>query len=125
VADLVVGVVGDVLRHVAVKVLKRSDVSGVAAIDAAELVVLLPEIGLDDLRCGEKLQDRNIAAREPAPGIAPAARTPALTPVASRAPAGSIAVAMPTPLRNERRRITLRQWDSAVDARSSWFMFAP
>ncbi len=69
-AHLVVRVVGDVLRHVAVEVLKRRDVSGVFAVDAAELVVLLPEIRLDDLRGREELQDRNIAAREPAPGCA-------------------------------------------------------
>src|SRR5216683_7673606 len=69
-AHLVVRVVGDVLRHVAVEVLKGRDVSGVSAVDAAELVVLLPEIRLDDLRRGEKLEDRDIALVERASGCA-------------------------------------------------------
>src|SRR5260370_42622349 len=66
----VVVVVRDVLRHVAIEVLRGRDVRGIAAVDAAELVVLLPEVGLDDLRGREKLQDGNVAAGEPAHGIA-------------------------------------------------------
>src|SRR3984893_19122712 len=58
VAYLVVGVIGDVLRHVAVKVLQRSNVGLVSAVYTSELVVLLPEIGLDELRRGEKPQNR-------------------------------------------------------------------
>src|SRR6266446_2567193 len=68
--QFVVRVVRDVLRYVAIEVLKGRHVRGIAAVRAAELVVLLPEIRLDNLRGPEKLQDRNIAAGEPAPGIA-------------------------------------------------------
>ena len=58
-ADLVVGVVGDVLRHVAVEILECGDVIRVSGIRivivvdlSAELVVLLPQISLDKLdRC--------------------------------------------------------------------------
>src|SRR5207244_6827133 len=64
VAYLVVGVVGDVLRHVAVKVLQRSNVGLVSAVYTSELVVLLPEIGLDELRRGEKAQNRGVALRK-------------------------------------------------------------
>ena len=87
-ADFVISVVGDVLRHVPVEVLKRSDVCGVAGIRIiivvhlpAKLVVLLPQIRLDKLNSG------------------------------SKAPAGKAAApATPTPLKNERRRTTRCQF---------------
>jgi hypothetical protein len=66
VAALVVGVVGDVLGHVPVEVLERRDVGGVAAVHAAELRVLLPQVGLEQLRRGQEPQDGGVAAREPA-----------------------------------------------------------
>ena len=59
-AELVVGVIGDVLRHVAVEVRERGHVRRVAAVHSTELVVLLPEVALDELRRGEESQDRDI-----------------------------------------------------------------
>src|SRR4029077_1103931 len=64
VAHLVVGVVGDVLGHVAVEVLKRGHVGSVASVDSAKLVVLLPEIGLEYLGGGEESKDRSVPLRE-------------------------------------------------------------
>ena len=68
VRELVLGVVVDVLRHVFIEHFKRFDVRGAAAtawdlavLDAAELVVLLPEVGLEDLRGGEEPEDRCVA----------------------------------------------------------------
>ncbi len=70
-ADFVIGVVGDILRHVAIKVLKRSDVCWVSRIwlivliyRASELVVLLPEIGLYEFDGQCKLQKLSIAFRQ-------------------------------------------------------------
>jgi hypothetical protein len=66
---LVLGVVGDVLRHVAVEVLERCNVGGVAAVDPPELVVLLPEVGLDDLGGRREAEDRDVAfGQVPRPG---------------------------------------------------------
>ena len=62
-AELVVGVVGDVLRHVAVEVLQRRHVGRVTAVHAAELVVLLPEVALDQLNRREQTENRDVAAR--------------------------------------------------------------
>jgi hypothetical protein len=66
VGDLVVGVVVDVLRHVRVQNRQRRRVRGVSGpawdfvvLDGAELVVLLPEIGLESL---EGRRDRRSAS---------------------------------------------------------------
>ena len=68
VAHLVVGVVVDVLVHVPVQHLDRVRVVRIAAsaghfavLDAGELVVLLPEIGLDDLGRSEEPENRRVA----------------------------------------------------------------
>src|SRR5207302_7954229 len=65
VRELVLCVVVDVLRHVFVEDFERFRVGRVAAaarhlavLHAAELVVLLPEVGLEDLGGGEESQDR-------------------------------------------------------------------
>jgi hypothetical protein len=69
VADLVVGVIGDVLRHIAVEVRQRGDVRRIATVHSSELVVLLPEVALDQLGRGEEPQDRDVALRDrAAPG---------------------------------------------------------
>jgi hypothetical protein len=66
VAELVVGVVGDVLRHVPVEVRQRRHVARVAAVCAPELVVLLPQIAFDQLGSGQEAQDGDVAIGDPA-----------------------------------------------------------
>jgi hypothetical protein len=75
VRDLVVGVVVDVLVHVLVQHLDRLGVVRIpasagdfAVLDARELVVLLPEIGLDDLGGGQEAENRRVALGEAAGG---------------------------------------------------------
>jgi len=71
-ADLVIGVVGDVLRHVSIELLKRVYVSRVSSIRvvivvdrSAELVVLLPQIGLDKFDCRGKSENGSISLGKP------------------------------------------------------------
>jgi hypothetical protein len=64
VTQLVVRVVGYVLRHVAVEVLQGGDVGCVAAVGSAQLVVLLPEVALDDLGRRQEAEDRDVAFAE-------------------------------------------------------------
>ena len=73
VADLVVGVVVDVLGHVLVQHRDGLGVGGVAAsagdfavLDAGELVVLLPQVGLEDLGRGQEPENRRVALGEAA-----------------------------------------------------------
>jgi hypothetical protein len=58
----------DVLGHVTVEFFERFDIGRASAaardlfvLDAPQLVVLLPQVGLDDLGGGEKPEDRGIA----------------------------------------------------------------
>jgi hypothetical protein len=67
----VVGVVVDVLIHVLVEHCKRLRIGRIAAstwnfavLDAAELVVLPPQIGLEELGRSKELEDRDVALRE-------------------------------------------------------------
>ena len=71
--EFVVGVVVDVLGHVRVEHRERVCVIGIATaaghfavLDAAELVVLLPGIGLEDLGRGEELENRRVSRGEAA-----------------------------------------------------------
>jgi hypothetical protein len=51
VAHLIIGIVGDILRHVAIKDLKIGDVGltyRTGCTDSSQFVVLLPQIGLDN-----------------------------------------------------------------------------
>jgi hypothetical protein len=68
VADLVVGVVRHVLIHVFVEDAERGQVSGTGRVDSGQLVVLLPEIRLENLRGRQKPENRDVAFREGAPG---------------------------------------------------------
>ncbi len=61
VTQLVVGVIADVLGHVAIEIRQRSHVRRVAAVGAPELVVLLPQVDLDQLDRGQQAQDRDVA----------------------------------------------------------------
>ena len=77
VALLVVGVVVDVLVHVLVDDGERLGVGTIpapardlAVLDAAELVVLLPEIGFEQLGRGEELEDRHVPAGRASPASA-------------------------------------------------------
>ena len=65
-AELIVGVVGNLLRHVTIEVRQRCHVGRIAAVDSTELVVLLPQIALDQLYRGEEPQDRDVAPRQSA-----------------------------------------------------------
>jgi hypothetical protein len=67
VADLVLGVVVDVLGHVPVELLEGRRVGRAAApagdlavLDPPELVVLLPQVGLEDLRRCQEPEDRRV-----------------------------------------------------------------
>ena len=67
VANLVVGIVRDVLRHFAIKPLKRSDIGltdATGCFYSPEFPILLPQISLDDLSRQEELQYRDISFRE-------------------------------------------------------------
>jgi hypothetical protein len=73
VADLVVGVVVDVLRHVVVQHLERLGVFRAAApagdlivLDAAELVVLLPQVGFDDFDRSQEAENGRVPSRKTA-----------------------------------------------------------
>ena len=74
-ADLILGVVVDVIGHVVIEILELFGVGLVAAsardfvvLDSAELIVLLPEIGLENFGGREKTQDRDIAISPPPVG---------------------------------------------------------
>jgi len=71
VAVLVIGVVVDVLVHVLVQHCDRLGVGRVpastwhfAVLDPAELVVLLPQVGLENLGRRQELQNRDVALAE-------------------------------------------------------------
>ena len=71
VALLVVGVVVDVLRQVRVELLQRFGVDGISGaqrlltvLDATELVVLLPQVRLDQLGGREEAEDGGVAGRQ-------------------------------------------------------------
>ncbi len=71
-ADLIVSVVVDVLRHVAIQNRKGARVERVSTIDSRDFVVLgpsqfgvlNPQIGLDLLESIQKLQNRDVTLRE-------------------------------------------------------------
>jgi hypothetical protein len=62
-ADLIIGIVGDILGHIAVKDLKGSDVGSTdrtGCTDSAQFVILLPQIGFDKFGCSRESQNRDI-----------------------------------------------------------------
>ena len=59
--QFIVGIVGNVLRHIAVKVAERGHVGRIASLDSPQFVVLLPEISLDEFYCCREPQERSIA----------------------------------------------------------------
>jgi hypothetical protein len=92
----------DVLGHVLVQYLERPRVGAISAsagdlvvLDAAELVVLLPEIGFEELRRGEELKDCDVSFGELSParaaGVsinkrpAPRVKAPAAAPLVMKA----------------------------------------
>ena len=57
-AYFIVGIVGNVLRHVAIKLLKGIDVGlagSIGGFNSSKFPVLLPQVGLDDLCCQQEL----------------------------------------------------------------------
>ena len=54
-AQFVVSIVGDVLRHITVKVAECGDVGRIPALDSSQFVVLLPQISLDEFGCRGEL----------------------------------------------------------------------
>jgi hypothetical protein len=87
VADLVVGVIGNILRHIAIEILQGGNIRWIPGIgivvmiyDASEFVILLPQIGLNELdRCGEP-QERDIALAKVVPPSANSVLVPAEAP---------------------------------------------
>ena len=96
VRELVLGVIVNVLRHIGIKDRNGSRKCWIPAptgnfvvLDAREFVVLLPEIGFDELRRRKEPQDRDVSPREvtvmpsgaglasSAMSVAPAATAPA------------------------------------------------
>jgi len=61
VTQFIVGIVGNVLRHIAIKVAERGQVGRIASLDSPQFVVLLPEISLDEFYCRREPQERSIA----------------------------------------------------------------
>ena len=78
-ADLIVGVVVDVLVHVLVQHRKRRGIGRIpgsarnfVVLDAAEFVVLLPQIGFDDFCCRQESENVRVSLRETATLLASA-----------------------------------------------------
>ena len=72
-ADLIVGVVVDVLVHVLVQHRKGSGIGRIpgspwdfVVLDSAEFVVLLPQIGFDDFCCRQESENVRVVPRETA-----------------------------------------------------------
>src|SRR5438034_3600721 len=70
-ADLIVGVVVDVLVHVLVQHRKGSGIGWISGsagdfgiLDSAEFVVLLPQIGFDDFCCRQESKNVRVSHRE-------------------------------------------------------------
>src|SRR5258707_12712359 len=63
----------DILRHIRIKFRKRVGIGFVSApsrnllvLDSSELVVLLPQIGFEDFKCGKKAENTRVSRRKPA-----------------------------------------------------------
>ena len=63
-AQFIVGVIGNVLRHIAIEIAECGDVGRIAALDSSQFVVLLPQISLDEFDCRREPQERGIAFGE-------------------------------------------------------------
>ena len=60
-AQFIISVIGDVLRHIAIKVAECGYVGRIASLNSSQLVVLLPQISLYDFRCRCEPQEGGIA----------------------------------------------------------------
>ncbi len=69
VSQLILGVVVNILRHIGIKVVQRSDI-GLASssysrhftvLGSAEFVVLYPQIGFEDFRRSQESQNRGVS----------------------------------------------------------------
>jgi hypothetical protein len=87
VADFIVGVVVDVLGHVAIQFLKSSHVQSIAAVDSgdfavlgsSQLRILEPKVGLDDFGGSQNPENSDVSVREVAvltKGPRPSAQQP-------------------------------------------------
>ena len=61
-AQLIIGIVADVLGHVTIEILKCSLVGRISSCGSPQLVVLLPQIALDEFGRRQKSQDCNVAS---------------------------------------------------------------
>jgi hypothetical protein len=61
VAQFIVSVIRDVLRHIAIQVAEGGDVGWIASFDASQFVVLLPQISLYDFGCRREPQEGGVA----------------------------------------------------------------
>lgn len=62
--NLVIRVVGNVLELIAIENLQAGSVTGGRRIQAAEFIVLLPEIRLDQFRGGKELKNGDVPPRK-------------------------------------------------------------
>ena len=61
---LIIGIVGDILGHVAIKDLKISDVgltNRTGRADSSQFVILLPQISLNNFGCSQEPKNRDVS----------------------------------------------------------------
>src|ERR1700720_4383950 len=101
---LIIGIVGDILGHIAIKDLKVSDVGltyRTGRADSSQFVILLPQISLNNFAAAARSLRIATSPFESLPLRSAACTLPL---VAKSAPAGNnVAPAMPRRFRNERR----------------------
>ena len=102
-AQLVIGVIRNVLRHVAIQIAQRGDVGWISSLDAAQFIVLLPQVGLDQFHSSREAQ----SAASPLESFPVLRADCARVSVLNKAPAETAAVAIPMILRKERRSTNL------------------
>jgi len=95
-AKLIIGIVGDVLRHVAIEICKCRHIGWIPAIHSTQLGVLRPQVALDQFGGRQNTQDVGIALGKLL-RVRPRQAFPA-----------TAAPATPIPCRNERRLTTRR-----------------
>src|SRR6185437_5638938 len=68
VREFVLGVVMDILRHISIKIRKCASIGFVSGpsrnllvLDSSKLIVLLPQIGFEDFKCGKKAENAHVS----------------------------------------------------------------
>jgi hypothetical protein len=60
-ADFVIGIIRNVLRHITVEHTQGGHVSRRWGVDSSELVVLLPQVALEDFSRGQEPENRHVS----------------------------------------------------------------